>query len=162
MYHVLYHTSAGRGNTKMKPFAFSIPMEPVAKGRPRMTKSGHAFTPMKTRTAEGTIKYFAARAIGENRMPLFDGPVEVSVSFVFPRPTSVKRRLHSVKPDLDNLVKSMDALNGMTWVDDSQIQFLTAQKLYGETGLIKIKIWPLLSRADNEKPAKKGARDGKK
>lgn len=144
----------------MDGFSFSIPMEPVAKGRPRMTKTGRAFTPQKTRTAEGTIKYFAARAIEGRPMPLFDGPVELRVEFIFPRGASVKRRLHSVKPDLDNLIKSMDALNGIVWVDDSQIQFLTAQKTYGETGLIKIKIWPLLSRAENEKPPRKEKRDG--
>ncbi len=125
-------------------FVLNIPMEPVAKGRPRMTKTGHAYTPQKTRSAEAELKWWAAKEAGARRLPLFDGPVGLSVAFIFPRPKTVKRKWHTVKPDVDNPCKLlMDSLNGIVWRDDSQVCELTARKSYGDTGMIRLTVWPL-------------------
>jgi Holliday junction resolvase RusA-like endonuclease len=128
----------------MIEFILNVPMEPVAKGRPRMTKTGHTYTPEKTRSAEGELKFWALKELKGKSLPLFDGPVALSVGFVFPRPKSVKRKWHTTRPDLDNPTKLvLDALNGIVWRDDSQICELAARKMYGETGMIRLTVWKL-------------------
>ncbi len=67
-----------------------------------------------------------------------DGPVQLRVMFLMPRPKRLvwKRRdmpraCHISRPDLDNLVKAVkDALNGIAWRDDSQVMSLSAGKCY--------------------------------
>lgn len=47
------------------------------------------------------------------------GPVSVTAAFVFERPKSVRRRLMSVKPDLDKLARSLgDALTDAGVIED--------------------------------------------
>lgn len=125
---------------------FSIPMTPVAKGRPIVTRSGHAFTPAKTRNAEATIKQFAVAAAGDRPYPVFgDSAVEVSLQFVFARPKSRRSEVYkTTRPDVDNSTKLVcDAQNGIMWKDDSQVVFLTASKVWGESPAVNIKIWRL-------------------
>lgn len=51
---------------------------------------------------------------------------------------------HTSKPDLDNLTKALkDALNGVIYVDDSQICFLDAKKHYGERSYVKCEVYEL-------------------
>lgn len=118
-------------------FTFTIPGEPVAKGRPRVTRTGHAYTPQKTRTYEGYIRDLW-RA---NRAPALPTgqPIRVSVAAHFPVPksTSKKKRLgmegapHIKKPDADNVAKAvLDALNGLAFEDDSRIYILNVAKRY--------------------------------
>lgn len=61
------------------------------------------------------------------------GPVRLDVVFVFERPVSVKRRLPSVAPDLDKLVRAIG--DGVTdagiWKDDGQVVRIVAEKVYG-------------------------------
>lgn len=62
----------------------------------------------------------------------YDGPIVVGITFYLPRPKSLpKRETHHVKrPDLDKLVRSLDALTGVLWKDDSQITMIVASKTY--------------------------------
>jgi Holliday junction resolvase RusA-like endonuclease len=60
--------------------------------------------------------------------PPLEGPIGMDLTFIFPRPKSVPkkygegRQWHTVKPDRDNLQKSVqDALNGILYRDDAQI-----------------------------------------
>ncbi len=118
----------------------TIPGEPVAKGRPRFAKSGHAFTPAKTRSAEGLISLIG-RAAMKGRAP-FSGPISVDVFLVMgiPKSASKKRRAAmerggwpTKRPDIDNLAKApLDAMNGIVFYDDCQIVKLSATKVYGE------------------------------
>lgn len=123
----------------MKKITLSIPFCPVAKGRPRMTRQGRAYTPAKTRLAENQIK---AWLMGENLLP-FDGPLDVSVFVIMPMPKSwtPKKKQDALdgflmptsKPDLDNICKLvLDAANGILWHDDAQIVRLDLAKAYGE------------------------------
>ncbi|MGO3884713.1 MAG: RusA family crossover junction endodeoxyribonuclease [Mycetocola sp.] len=49
-------------------------------------------------------------------------PVTVGMVFVLPRPKTVRRPLHVVKPDLDKLQRAIgDALTGVIYTDDAQI-----------------------------------------
>lgn len=65
--------------------------------------------------------------------PQVTGPVRVDLVFVFERPASVKRRLPSVAPDLDKLVRAIG--DGVTdagiWKDDGQVIRIVAEKVYG-------------------------------
>lgn len=118
---------------------FTLPGIPTAKGRPRFTMTGRAYTDAKTKAAEQAMLIFWLSAAGD-RKP-HEGPVSVQVTATFTPAESWpkwKRSLavsglwpHTAKPDLDNLIKTLDALNGRAWVDDSQISNVTASKQYG-------------------------------
>jgi Holliday junction resolvase RusA-like endonuclease len=122
--------------------ALIIPVEPMAKGRPRVTRTGQVYTPAKTENAEAeariairshvlhSVKPFALEK------PMFgDGvPISLDLIFVIPRPKSApkKRQFPITRPDVDNYVKLIfDALNKFVWVDDSQVTTLVVKKRYG-------------------------------
>lgn len=109
---------------------------PIAKGRPKMTTWGgfaRAYTPKRTVDAEKSVRRQAEEQWG-GLSPL-SGPLRVHVEFFMPRPKSMPKKIpweyHVKKPDIDNLIKLWDALNGLCWVDDSQICRLSATKRYG-------------------------------
>jgi len=109
------------------------------KGRPRMTRQGHAFTPAKTRNREAHIKLCAQQAMGDR--PLIEGPVRLSILATFDVPASWSKRKRSDAlscltrptkvPDCDNIAKLADALNGVVWADDKQVVELRVSKIYG-------------------------------
>ena len=128
----------------MRVVSFIVPGQPVAKGRARIsTYGGHvrSYTPEKTRRYENQVSAYAAEAM--KNMPLIGGPVEVVVEafMMVPASWSLKKRLSAIagqikpitKPDLDNIVKALDGINGIIVVDDSQIVKLTATKSYSDT-----------------------------
>ena len=111
--------------------------QPVAKGRPRMTRNGHAYTPEKTANWETIAKWEARRQFdGE---PL-DGALDVQVYAYFAIPESWPKWkkqaaisgtvLHTVKPDGDNIAKCVDAFNGILWSDDARIASSHVRKQY--------------------------------
>jgi Holliday junction resolvase RusA-like endonuclease len=120
-----------------------VPGIPVAKKRPRFARRGkHVVTYSTQKREERTWRLLAGNQLP--RIPL-DGPVSVEVRFYLPYPRvdygtgrnadKLKIRAidkpHTVKPDLDNLIKfAMDCLNGEAWVDDKQVVLLWATKLY--------------------------------
>ncbi len=132
----------------MKTLHLTIPGTPTSKGRPRISARGgfaRAFTPSKTRAAEATL---AARALAllELRADRASWPsstaLEVSFTFTLPVPASwpawkreaalAGKHRPAGKPDVDNLAKlAKDALNEVLWLDDSQVVYLTARKVYG-------------------------------
>lgn len=117
----------------------TIPGEPVAKGRPRFTKTGRAFTPAKTMRAEDHIRQCMFSQVGQ---PVLEGPLDVEAICTFPIPQSWSKRKQgdalagvvrpTGRPDLENVVKALlDAGNGIIWRDDSQVCGLRASKIYG-------------------------------
>lgn len=128
----------------MRVVEFTIPGQPVAKGRARIsTYGGHvrSYTPEKTRRYENQVSSYAAEAMRGS--PPMGGPVEVIVEarMTVPKSWPLKKRLAAIagqikpvtKPDLDNIVKALDGMNGIVVVDDSQIVKLTATKSYSDT-----------------------------
>lgn len=127
----------------MSAFALTIPGEPVAKGRPRITTiGGHArsYTPARTRSYEAEIRAIAAEEWGQ-REPLDDVQIEVAVYVFRPIPASWSGRKQlaaskgqvrpTTKPDADNYAKSAcDALNGVVFRDDALITDLVVRKFY--------------------------------
>ena len=92
--------------------------EPVAKGRPRMGKYG-VYTPTKTRQAEEAIGW----AIKQKYPGLEPITGEVALELEFYE--GVKKGRPN---DLDNFMKLVsDALNGIVWMDDSQVTKITAE-----------------------------------
>ena len=121
----------------MQQYELFFEVDPVPKGRPRFTRTGHAYTPQKTEQFEKKIRAIYDLHKGE----YFEGPITIRLLFNMPVPKSftrkVKRQIedglfqHTKKPDLDNLAKAMlDALNGLAFKDDSQIVKLTIEKRY--------------------------------
>lgn len=121
-----------------------VPGEPVAKGRPRFAKRGAfvtTYTPEKTRDYELKVSCEARRSMG-NRTPI-QGPValKIELHMSIPKSWSQKKRLQAFsgairptsKPDWENVCKALcDALNGIAWMDDSQVVEATVSKRYAE------------------------------
>lgn len=126
-----------------------VEVEPKGKGRPRFTRTGHAYTPASTREYEDLIAARALEAM-EGRQPIpRDVPLRVTIVAVFGVPVSwpKKKRLaalqgvlrHTRKPDYDNVVKAVcDALNGIVFEDDCQIVSGEVEKVYGPEPMLKI------------------------
>lgn len=122
---------------------FTIPGEPVAKGRARsFVRNGHVahYTPEKTARYENLVKLAAQQAMGD--MAPAEGAVALIVRAFMGIPTSwsqKKQRAAALgeitptkRPDLDNIVKAVkDGANGVTWKDDSQVVDVIASKRYG-------------------------------
>lgn len=112
--------------------SLSLPIEPVAKERPRLGRSG-VYTPDKTRRFERDIAQLVLAhptLIG----PLC-GPLKVTMRFILKRPKRPKFALPAVRPDADNFWKAVsDALNGILWEDDAQIVECHASKAYAAAG----------------------------
>jgi Holliday junction resolvase RusA-like endonuclease len=124
-----------------QPITITLPGEPVAKGRPRFTKTGHAFTPAKSRHFEHMLRIVAGQAM-RGRIPL-QGGVRVTLQAFLPVPSSWSQKkqklalagdLHpTTRPDLDNLMKGVaDACNGIVWRDDKQIIEAKLTKAYSD------------------------------
>jgi crossover junction endodeoxyribonuclease RusA len=72
--------------------------------------------------------------------------VDMELLFVFNKPKTVKRDEPYVRPDLDKLIRAvLDGLTGVAYEDDQQVVRITAQKAYGETEGVHIKISERLS-----------------
>ncbi len=134
--------------------SFIIDGVPVAKGRPRLTTRGgfaRAYTPEKTKRFETMVADQARASVGP--VDPYTGPVEVEAHFAVPIPKSWPKRdkLAAVagtirpagKPDIDNYLKSLaDGMNGIVYVDDSQIVSARITKRYGEEPGVAVTVRP--------------------
>lgn len=135
--------------------AFTVPGEPVAKGRAKFARRGSfvaTYTPEKTARYENLVKLAAEAAMIATRYSVLEGPLELRVFAVRSIPASwsgKKQRLAqagelipTTKPDLDNIVKAVkDACNKVVWRDDSQVVDLVAKKRYGTAPRVEVEIW---------------------
>lgn len=120
-----------------------------AKARPRHLRNGHTYNPTENYEYE-LLVYWAYQSQTDGHV--FEGPVRVTMTFTFVRPKSVKREKPTVRPDLDNIIKSVfDGLNshkdkntGMVipgaWIDDSQVCRIIAEKRYGDKEQVEVVI----------------------
>jgi crossover junction endodeoxyribonuclease RusA len=138
-----------------RPF-FSVTVEgtPVPKGRPRIGKSGHVYTPGATRVWEITIQ-LATRVAMMGRSPT-TLPCVVHVAAILEYPASVSQKkarelleeggIHAIKPDLDNLLKAaLDGISGATMAvyDDKQIIEVCCYKRYGPRACLMIDVFEI-------------------
>jgi len=139
--------------------SFTVPGQPIGKGRPRIGKVGqHArmFTPAKTASYEGLIAHAAHAAMAGR--PLFDAPVTVTMRIecqVPPSWSQKKQRMAlagelrpGTKPDADNVIKAVfDGLNAVLWRDDSLVCELHMRKLYSATPGVLVEVWAIAEPA---------------
>jgi len=110
--------------------------QPVAMGRPRMTRMGKAYTPAKSRVyMESSVESLKNQWTGEPLM----GPIKLVATFVSSRP-QVKMTKHfsngripkTTKPDIDNHVKMLlDIITRVgIWDDDKLVVSLSLEDWY--------------------------------
>ena len=128
---------------------FTIPGEPTAKGRPRMTKTGHAYTPQKTVIYENWVKtcfLTAKQQKIEGDVPLF---ADITAYFEIPKSASCKKQVAMLdgmirptkRPDSDNCIKAvMDSLNGLAYSDDKNVVHLVFNKFYAKEPRVEVEI----------------------
>ena len=120
-------------------------IEPIACPRPRVTKQGRTYYPMKYKV---WIKDMRER-LADMQIP--EGGLHVELTFLVKRPKYMRkgeRVIHSKRPDLDNMVKAV--LDALPIPDDAVVCSITAKKFYaafGEDPHIEISI----SSAENKK-----------
>ena len=135
---------------------FTIPGEPVPQARPRLSKTGIAYTPEKSRRYKEYIRLLASAKMA-GKTPL-EGPLCLSVRVYRSVPKSRSKKWQTEaktgkerpiqKPDLDNYIKAVqDGLNGIVWHDDSQIVTYGAPfgKFYDDGGgpRVEVMVWEL-------------------
>lgn len=144
----------------MRLTGFTVPGRPRGKARHRSSarivqQDGvpravvHQHSDPRTVAAEREIAALYLQATDERR-PLA-GPVRLTVTAVFPIPQSFRGELRDAclrglvpcisKPDRDNIEKLVcDALNGLAWVDDSQIVDGPVVKRYGSPPRLEVTV----------------------
>ena len=127
--------------------SFTVPGQPVAKGRPRVTTSGgkvRTYTPEKTVRYENLVATYAQHAM-RGMLPI-GGPVEVILDACFGIPKSKHGKVfsgaaHYIKPDLDNVIKAaLDGINGIVFPDDAAVCRISSQKTYDATPHLSITV----------------------
>jgi Holliday junction resolvase RusA-like endonuclease len=129
---------------------FEVAGDPVPQPRARITTRGghgHAYTPAGHAIhAYRAAIAAAARAAGAT--PTDRAPLTLVVDLVFARPKSHYRKsgLKADAPvlpraDCSNVLKGVeDSLNGVAWVDDSQVGRVVVEKSYGTEGRTTVRI----------------------
>jgi Holliday junction resolvase RusA-like endonuclease len=132
--------------------SFTIPGLPIAQPRPKISTRGgfgraYVEKDHPIHAYRSAIQLAASQAM-QGQQP-FEGPVRLAITLLFPRPKSHTKKersrlAHTQRPDLTNIAKgNEDALNGVIWLDDSQIVVLVMQKSWepcGGPGSTKIEI----------------------
>lgn len=125
--------------------AFTIPGQPVAKGRPKFARRGAhvvAYTPQKTASYENLVKLAATMAMAGLQPTASPVALSITLNLQIPASWSKKRRAAAVagticatkKPDADNVLKGIkDGCNGIVWADDAQVVRIVLDKRYSET-----------------------------
>ena len=131
--------------SKVREITLTIYEKPVPQGRPEFARVGNrviTYDPQKSKTYKDLVKLWATNQLKRiNGFKMFDSAICVDITFYLRIPPSwpKKKRIEAecgvirpiVKPDLDNLYKSLtDALTGLAWKDDSIITDAHTHKRY--------------------------------
>ena len=140
--------------------SFAVPGQPAPKGRPRFARVGgfvKAYTPDKTRAYERLVHDYAAIELMRAKSTVFPliCPLRVVLNAYMTIPVSWSKKKHhdaingivlpASKPDFDNLLKTLDGLNGLVWHDDAQIVDGRAIKRYSENPRMEVNIFEILT-----------------
>jgi Holliday junction resolvase RusA-like endonuclease len=143
-----------------EPITIIVQGEPVAKGRPRLTRRALAYTPAATRKYEAHAR-MAAQLAMDGRPPI-EAPVRIEVMAELPIPASWSERKKAEaitgtvrptsRPDVDNYVKAiLDAVNTIVVADDAQVVEVYAKKKFSVAPKMVATIFPLNAASSNRK-----------
>lgn len=133
---------------------FEFDIEPVEQARPRAVRFGtgiRMYDPKKVAVFKRQLGMLAKQQMIDRGLDPLDGPLEVCMEFYRPVQASLSKKERArrllgahrptVKPDLDNYIKSTsDALNGIIWADDNCIVGLMAEKFYAEEPHLMVEV----------------------
>ena len=136
---------------------FVVPGLPRAKQRPRVTKSGQAYTPGETVVYEAWVRQCAHTAMNDKE-PLA-GPLSVALTVYLPIPGSWSKKKRQeaaqgilkpmVKPDVSNVAKSIeDGMEGVVYPDDKAICKLSVDKRYSGMPSVVVEIEELRQESE--------------
>ena len=131
---------------------FMVEGTPVPKGRPRFARRGKfvsTYSPKTTVDYETKVSEAARLAMGGSE-PL-ETPVGAYIYITLPIPASYsKKRIQAClsgqerptkKSDIDNFCKAIfDGMNGIVFLDDSQVVSLHSTKVYGTVGMVEVMV----------------------
>jgi Holliday junction resolvase RusA-like endonuclease len=134
------------------PIVLELLGPPRGKGRPRfrvMGKFVSTYTDAETRKYEDRLRSEATlKMLG---IPVLDCPLSVRIEAYMPVPGSWSKKkveaalegqiMPTTKPDSDNIIKMLDALNKVVWKDDALIVSLFVLKRYSDRPRLRIMIW---------------------
>lgn len=130
-----------------EPVTIVLTGPPKGKERPRFGR-GRAYTAPATRAYEEALAWAGKASMG-GRPPLA-GALSVQVTAFMDIPPSWPQwkredaRNNTLrptgKPDCDNILKVLDALNGIVWGDDAQIVGAWVRKMYDPTPRLVISV----------------------
>ena len=127
---------------------FTVPGEPKGKQRPRVTRTGHAYTPKQTQVYENLVALSFRESFPE-WIPT-EEPINMyfDAYFGIPKSWSNKKKQQALsgqirptkKPDTDNVSKVKDALNTIAFKDDAQVIHEETSKFYSDNPRLEITI----------------------
>ena len=131
---------------------FMVEGTPVPKGRPRFARRGKfvsTYSPKTTVDYETKVAEAAQLAMGSSE-PL-ETPVGAYIYITLPIPASYSKKRKqeclsgnerpTKKSDIDNYCKAVfDGMNGIVFLDDSQIVSLHSTKVYGTIGMVEVMV----------------------
>src|SRR5690606_36469804 len=133
-----------------------VPGAPVGKDRPRFVRChgpAHGVVAYRLRKTANYEAILAAAGIDAmNGTPPLDGPLMVRITAFMPIAKSWTRKktadaldgaIRPDKPDADNILKTLDALNGIVWRDDAQIAEARVSNLYDTQPRLEIEVQPI-------------------
>lgn len=126
----------------METLTFSVPGDPVPQPRARVSTKGgfaRAYTP-SSHPIHAYRQAIATAAREAGATPTDAAPITLIVDLVFSRPKSHYRKSglkpdapRLPRPDCSNVLKGVeDALNGVAWIDDTQVGRVVVEKSYGD------------------------------
>ena len=122
---------------------FKVMGTPQTKGNMRGFPRGrHVIITDGNRNLKGweqAVRHEAQRYVEQHHIACADKKhaITLSLSFYFQRPVSAPKSLihHNKRPDLDKLARAVgDALTGILYIDDGQIDLLVAGKDFAHQG----------------------------
>jgi Holliday junction resolvase RusA-like endonuclease len=131
---------------------FQVDGTPVPKGRPRFARRGKfvsTYSPKTTVDYESKVSEAAKQAMGSSE-PL-KSPIAAYIYITLPIPASYTKKRTAAclsglerptkRSDIDNYCKAIfDGMNGIVYLDDSQIVSLHSTKVYGTVGMVEVMV----------------------
>ena len=129
----------------MPSISFEVPGRPQPQGSMRNIGRGRMISDNpKLKSWRDAVAIVALLAKERTHYkPLIKGAVSIYAEFYFLCPKSVREQENTRKPDIDKLIRAIfDALTGVVYVDDSQVNMVSASKhfSYREHAVIRV-VW---------------------